>query len=99
MDTPTTLSDIGNAAANGQDPADHPKNHETVVPFNLSSMLDASPLFGSAGQCPADVTFTHGEFSFVLPFGSTMCPYLRLLGAAFLAACYMSAAFIIFRRT
>lgn len=99
IDTETTLSSIGRTAANGGDPADHPKNSQSSIAVNLSTMLDATPLFGSSNQCPADITITHDGRAFVLPFGSTLCPYLRLLGAAFLAACYLAAGFIVFGRS
>lgn len=97
MDTPTMLSDIGNAAANGQNPANHPGNQVQTQAFNLATMLSSVPLFGTSGQCPSDFNFSHQGHSFALPF-STWCPYLQMIGFAFMAACYLSAGFIVFRK-
>jgi len=98
MDTATTLSDIGNAAANGQNPANHPKNEIETQVIALSSMISTLPLFGSSGQCPSDQSITVQGQVIALPFAS-MCPYLQMLGAAFMAACYLAAAFIVFKRS
>lgn len=98
FDTPTTLSGIGEAAATGTNPSDHPKNAAESVAIELATALSAVPLFGATGQCPQDVPFQVMGQSFALPF-STLCPYLQLLGAAFLACCYMTAGFIVFRRS
>lgn len=97
FETATPISTIGSNAANAQDPADHPKNAADTVAVNLASKLSSVPLFGSTGQCPQDVNFSSQGHSFSLPF-SVWCPYLNLLGAAFMAACYLAAGFIVFRR-
>jgi hypothetical protein len=98
MDTPTPLSEIGEAAANGQNPANHPKEGIETQVIALSSMISTVPLFGSSGQCPTNQTVTVQGQVISLPFG-TMCPYLQMLGAAFMAACYLAAAFIVFKRS
>lgn len=87
----------GNSAAGGGDrPSDHPANNTDSVSFQLSSMLDSTPLFGSADDCPVDVAISVSGKQIVLPFAS-LCSYLRLLGAAFMAACYLAAGMIVFR--
>lgn len=97
FDTATTISDIGTNAATGQNPQDHPKNAPENIAIDLSTKLSSTPLFGASGQCPTDVQFSHAGFAFSLPF-SKWCPYLQLLGAAVMAAAYLSAGFIVFRK-
>jgi len=99
FETTTTQSDAGTTAvAAGDRPSDHPANSEEAVAITLSSQLSSVPLFGSSGGCPADVSFSAQGHSFVLPF-SSWCPYLNLLGAAWMAACFLTARFIVFRRS
>lgn len=98
MDTPNDLSTLGESAMNGNPhPDGHPRNEVQDTAVNLAAMLDATPVFGSSGQCPNDVPFSVQGRSFTLPF-SMLCPYLQMLGAAFLASCYLGAAFIVFRK-
>ncbi|WP_230182087.1 virulence factor TspB C-terminal domain-related protein [Aquabacterium sp. CECT 9606] len=87
----------GNSAIGaGNRPDGHPANDAGVIPFQLSSMISSVPMFGSSGSCISDKTFTFVGSSYTLPF-SSWCPYLQMLGAAFLASCYMAAAFIVFK--
>lgn len=92
---PTVQAGVAAVGA-GDRPAGHPGNDAEEVPFQLSSMLDSTPLFGSSADCPVDVNVTAMGKSIVMPF-SVMCPYLRMLGAAFMAACYLAAAGIVFK--
>lgn len=64
--------------------------------FTLSSRLSSTPLFGSSGSCPSDVSVNVGGQSYSIPF-SMMCPQLRILGAALMAFAYLVAGFIVFR--
>lgn len=84
------------ATSAGDRPADHPANDENSVAVDLSSRLSSVPLFGTSGDCIADKSITFMGKGYTLPF-SKWCPYLNILGSAFLAACYLAAAFIIFR--
>lgn len=93
----SSLSDIGNAATTGTDPSDHPKNQAEQIAVDLAAAISSVPMFGGSGGCPSDVSMSVQGHSFSFPF-SSLCPYLQLLGAAFLAACYLSAAFIVFKR-
>ncbi|MCM5681913.1 hypothetical protein M8A51_20485 [Schlegelella sp. S2-27] len=93
FDTETPLSTIGNDAATGENPADHPRNSAEETPINLSSMIDPAPLFGGSGGCPSNVTVGN----YVLPF-SRLCDYLPMVRAALLGFAYLVAAFIVFRR-
>lgn len=97
FDTPTTLSQKGVEAASGTDPADHPRLNSQTVDFSLSSMIDSTPLFGSSGSCPSDVSLSVMGRPIVLPFAS-ICPYLTMAGAGFMMMCYLVAALIVFRR-
>jgi len=82
--------------AGGDKPAGHPGADPESIPLALASVIDSSPLFSSSGACPDDVTLTVQGQTVTLPF-SDMCPYLNMLGAAFMAACYLMGAFIVFR--
>lgn len=84
------------AVGAGDRPAGHPGNDADQVPIQLSQMLDSTSLFGSATDCPSDVSVTAMGKAIALPF-STLCPYLRMLGAAFMASCYLAAALIVFK--
>jgi hypothetical protein len=93
MDTPTALSNIGTSAANGEaHPTGHPANNTEII--NIAGQIDTTPLFGSSGQCPVDVVVNQYV---TLPF-SNLCPYLEMLGAAWVAACMLGAGYIIFNR-
>jgi len=89
----------GQAAVNGgATPNGHPRNDGESVNFSLGSMIDATPLFGSSGECIADKTVPMLGKTLTIPF-SRMCTALELLGYAFLACCYLSAAYIVFGRS
>jgi len=97
VDETNPLIGVGQqATAGGDRPADHPGNQANTVALDLSSRLSSVPLFGTSGDCIADKTITFMGKGYTLPF-SKWCPYLNILGSAFLAACYLAAAFIIFR--
>lgn len=88
----------GQQAVNGGDrPAWHPRSQADSSTFSLASMLDTAPLFGTTGNCIADKTVPMLGKTLTIPF-SRMCTALELLGAAFLASCYLGAAYIVFRR-
>lgn len=97
FDQATDLSRVGTAAATGQDPSDHPRSQAQSTTFALSSMLDSSPLFGSSGGCPADVSFAYAGQTLVIPF-SQSCDVLHMLGAMWMGICYLVAATIVFYR-
>lgn len=97
FDQATDLSRVGTAAATGDNPSDHPRNQVQSTTFALSSMLDASPLFGGSGGCPADYAFSYGGQSLVIPFSQT-CDVLHMLGAMWMGICYLVAATIVFYR-
>lgn len=97
FDQATDLSRVGTAAATGENPADHPRSQAQSTTFALSSMLDASPLFGSSGGCPADVSFAYAGQTLVIPF-SQSCDVLHMLGAMWMGICYLVAATIVFYR-
>jgi hypothetical protein len=97
FDTDTALSAIGRNAANGQQPADHPANNGEVSSYALSSMLDASPLFGGSGGCPSDVSVEYQGHSLTLPF-SRACSVLQMLGNIWVGLAYLAAFAIVFRR-
>jgi len=97
FDTPTALSQKGVDAASGIDPSDHPRLNSQTVDFSLSSMIDSTPLFGTSGSCPSDVSLSVMGRPIVLPFAS-ICPYLTMAGAGFMMLCYLVAALIVFRR-
>lgn len=90
----TVLAGAGAIGA-GDQPGDHPANSEQTVSFDLASRLDSLPLFGSSGDCPSDVSASVGGRAITLPF-STLCPYMRMLGAALMACAYIAAAKIVF---
>lgn len=97
VDETNPLIGVGQqATAGGDRPADHPGNQANTVALDLSSRLSSVPLFGTSGDCIADKPITFMGKGYTLPF-SKWCPYLNILGSAFLAACYLAAAFIIFR--
>lgn len=88
----------GQSAVNGgATPNGHPRNDGETVNFSLGTMIDATPLFGSSGECIADKTVPMLGKTLTIPF-SRMCTALELLGYAFLACCYLSAAYIVFRK-
>jgi len=94
---PDARHQAGEAAmAGGDRPSGHPGSDPESIPVALASAIDSSPLFSSSGACPDDVTLTVQGQTVTLPF-SDMCPYLNMLGAAFMAACYLMGAFIVFR--
>jgi hypothetical protein len=97
IDTETPLSAIGRNAANGQQPSDHPANNGETSNFSLASMLDASPLFGGSGGCPADVSLEYQGHSLTLPF-SRACSALQMLGNIWVGLAYLAAFVIVFRR-
>lgn len=97
VDETNPLIGVGQqATAGGDRPSDHPGNQANTIALDLSSRLSSVPLFGTSGDCIADKTITFMGKGYTLPF-SKWCPYLNILGSAFLAACYLAAAFIIFR--
>lgn len=97
VDETNPLIGVGQqATAGGDRPADHPGNQANTIALDLSSRLSSVPLFGTSGDCIADKAITFMGKGYTLPF-SRWCPYLNILGSAFLAACYLAAAFIIFR--
>ena len=97
VDETNPLIGVGQqATAGGDRPADHPGNQANTIALDLSSRLSSVPLFGASGDCIADKAFTFMGKGYTLPW-SKWCPYLNILGSAFLAACYLAAAFIIFR--
>lgn len=97
VDETNPLIGVGQqATAGGDRPSDHPGNQANTVALDLSSRLSSVPLFGTSGDCIADKVITFMGKGYTLPF-SKWCPYLNILGSAFLAACYLAAAFIIFR--
>lgn len=97
VDETNPLIGVGQqATAGGDRPSDHPGNQANTIALDLSSRLSSAPLFGTSGDCIADKPFTFMGKGYTLPF-SKWCPYLNILGSAFLAACYLAAAFIIFR--
>lgn len=97
VDETNPLIGVGQqATAGGDRPADHPGNQANTIALDLSSRLSSVPLFGTSGDCIADKSITFMGKGYTLPF-SKWCPYLNILGSAFLAACYLAAAFIIFR--
>lgn len=97
VDETDPLIGVGQQATQGGDrPSDHPGNQANTIALDLSSRLSSVPLFGTSGDCIADKTITFMGKGYTLPF-SKWCPYLNILGSAFLAACYLAAAFIIFR--
>lgn len=93
FDTPTPLSEIGSAAATGENPADHPANNGDSAVFALSSQLETAPLFGGDGGCPTDVVV--GDY--VLPL-SRLCSYLPILKIALHGFALFVAALIVFGR-
>lgn len=97
VDETNPLIGVGQqATAGGDRPPDHPGNQANTLALDLSSRLSSVPLFGTSGDCIADKSITFMGKGYTLPF-SKWCPYLNILGSAFLAACYLAAAFIIFR--
>lgn len=97
VDETNPLIGVGQqATAGGDRPSDHPGNQANTIALDLSSRLSSVPLFGTSGDCIADKSVTFMGKGYTLPF-SKWCPYLNILGSAFLAACYLAAAFIIFR--
>lgn len=89
---------IGESAISGEGESDSPANNRDITDINLSSNLDSTPIFGNSQSCPVDFTTTISGRSFTIPF-SSMCPHLRMIGAVFVAVCYIIAAFIIFRKS
>lgn len=97
VDESNPLIGVGQQATVGGDrPSDHPAHQSNTVALDLSTRLSSVPLFGVTGDCIGDKPFTFMGKGYTLPF-SKWCPYLNILGSAFLAACYLSAAFIVFR--
>ena len=79
FDTPTSLSDLGNAAVAGTDTGT--SNNPALVGNRVThaiSDIDVSPWLG--GSCPADVTTTIYGRSFTLSFAS-LCSMLSIIGA------------------
>lgn len=85
------------AAAGGTKPSGHPINEAEDKNFSLSSLVGVQPMFGASGQCIADKTVPMLGKTLTIPF-SRMCTALELLGYAFLACCYISAAYIVFAK-
>lgn len=88
----------GQAAVTGGDrPTDHPANNPDEFTVDLQGMVGQMGGVGPAsGSCITDKTVTFSGKSYVLPF-SSWCPYLEFLGAAWVAACWIMAAFIVFK--
>jgi len=81
------------------------KNREGAVTGDLAGnttvdvaqhLSDGDEFIGS-GSCPADRSFTFSYGAFVIPF-SKLCPYLDMLGNAFVAIASIIGAVIIMRR-
>jgi hypothetical protein len=96
FETPTDLSDAGNAAATGElHPDGHPYSDPESVNLSLSSRINQSPLFGGS-TCPADVSITVMDRPVNVAL-SSMCGYLNLIGAAGVMVAMLVAGFIVFR--
>lgn len=90
----TTLSRLGEAAANGQAmPEGHPGLDVDESPIDLASRINTAPAFGGSGGCPSNVTVA----GYNLPF-SQVCQYLDLVRPAVIGFAWLVAAFVVFRR-
>lgn len=89
MATPTPISELGLAAANGEAiPADHPLAQAEASPFNFSSAFTGA---SGGGGCPADVTV----MGVTVPLSNT-CEGLNALGLAALGISLIWAARVVF---
>lgn len=91
FDTQTTLSQLGDQVAAGNDPqkSTFPNESANVQVVNLGTQIDTSnPLVAS---CLSDKVIAFPHFSVTLPF-STICPYLEMMGRIVIAFALMMAA-------
>lgn len=92
----TSITDIGNAAANGASaPGDHPGNSTSIVSMGFAERIDQTNLLGSA-QCPADKVMYIASQAFTIPF-SSLCGSLQLMGQVLVAICLLASVAIVFR--
>jgi hypothetical protein len=92
-DQPTTLSDLGNAAATGADPSGDLATFKTPTVVNLPSALDQTNPYGSSGL--TDMSIGLGSLgSFSIPF-STLNSVLAIMGNILVALAFLGAGRIV----
>lgn len=95
FDTPTTLSNLGNAAVAGTDAgtSTNPASAGNRETFGIGASLDQTRWL-SASSCPAPVVFTIMNQSISFDFAS-MCNLLIMVGNAGVAVALIAAVFIV----